>query len=119
MRMNTIAFCGLDCETCPVLRATRADDDGLREKTAREWEKAYAEYIGKSSLETGEMNCSGCKSEGLRFIGCANCPIRACAAGKEIEGCWDCGSYAECGMIQGFHSHSPEARDRSMKMRRG
>jgi len=117
--MSETAFCGLDCEACPALIATRNDDDLLREKTAREWEKAYAEYIGKSRLETGEMNCSGCKSAGIRFIGCANCPIRACAVGKGAKGCWDCASYDACGMIQGFHSHSPEARERSMKLRRG
>ena len=116
--MNRIAYCGLDCEECPVLVATRTNDDRLREKTARDWEKNYAEYIGKDHLESSEMNCEGCRSESLRFAGCAHCPIRACAVAKSFEGCWACDSYEACGMIQGFHSHSQAARENTVRMRR-
>ncbi len=65
--MKTLGYCGLNCEECPVFVATANNDNGLRQKTAREWSKLYAgqlvEYSGKNSLSPEDMNCSGCQSE--------------------------------------------------------
>jgi hypothetical protein len=115
--MNFIAYCGLDCERCLTYLAWKTDDDDVREKTAREREKNFAAYIGKAHLDAQEMNCAGCKSEGPLFVGCKNCPIKACAMAKEVEGCWACASYESCGMIKDFHSQAPEARERSERLR--
>ena len=58
MEKNDLGYCGLNCEDCPVFIATANDDDALRQKTAQEWSKLYAEYLGKD-LKLEDVNCKG------------------------------------------------------------
>lgn len=111
-----LAYCGLDCTECPVFIATMNDDNELRQKTAEEWGKLYSEYIGQKDLSAGDMTCRGCRSD-IRFIGCANCPIRACCNGKSLVTCADCDEYETCGMINGFFTSAPQAKERLNKIR--
>jgi len=107
-----LAYCGLNCKDCVVFIATVNDDNELRRKTAEEWGKTYAEYIGKKYLSVEDMNCQGCRSDGdLRFIGCTNCPIRKCSQEKNLDTCADCDEYETCAMINGFFTTSPEAKE--------
>jgi len=117
--MKTLGYCGLNCGECPVFVATANNDNGLRQKTAREWSKLYAgqlrEYSGKNNLSPEDMNCSGCQSESGLFIGCMNCPIRKCGKEKKIISCAGCNEYETCGMLNGFlsiHQHAKEKLDR-------
>lgn len=108
--MPSIAGCGIDCHACPVFIATEKNDDQLREKTAREWEKLFGQYIGQEHLSIGDMNCSGCRSEAVVFVGCSQCPIRACAASRSLDGCWACREFDQCEMINAFFQHNPSAK---------
>ncbi|KAB2945543.1 MAG: DUF3795 domain-containing protein [Candidatus Methanoperedens sp.] len=106
-------------QACPVFVATANNDNGLRQKTAREWSKLYAgqlrEYSGKNNLSPEDMNCSGCQSESGLFIGCMNCPIRKCGQEKKIISCAGCNEYETCSMLNGFlsiHQHAKENLDR-------
>jgi hypothetical protein len=109
--MLKLACCGLQCEGCPVFIATLKNDDALRQKTAREWTKLFADFMSKKELAVEDMNCQGCQSEnGCRFIGCQDCIIRKCCEGKNFSTCAECAEYESCPMINGFFTveqHKP------------
>jgi hypothetical protein len=114
-----LAYCGLDCEECPVYIATQTDDDALRQTTARDWSLLYAEYLGKSSLDLEDMNCEGCLPlENRLFVGCQNCPMRACAGIKALSTCAECPEYEACEMLGGFFRANPQAKERLESLRR-
>lgn len=87
-----IAYCGLDCETCEARLATVNHDEALRRKVSREWSEMNGVEI------TPEMiNCEGCRIDGAKTPYCdALCPIRQCAAGRDIETCGSCEAMESC-----------------------
>ncbi|PWB56496.1 MAG: hypothetical protein C3F06_01010 [Candidatus Methanoperedenaceae archaeon] len=119
--MKTLAYCGLNCEDCPVFVATANNDNGLREKTASDWSKLYgaqlSDYLGKNSLSPEDMNCSGCQSQSGLFIGCMNCPIRTCAQEKKFISCASCNEYEICGILNGFFSIHRNAKENLDRIR--
>jgi len=62
-----IACCGLDCERCDARKATVADDDLLRGRTARTW----SELNGAPEITPDTINCMGCRTEGVKFVWCS------------------------------------------------
>ncbi len=113
----SLAYCGLNCEACPTLIATRTDDDDLRRRVAEVWTAEFGEHVGKTPLEVADMNCEGCLSEGVLFVGCRNCPIRACAAEREHPNCAACDDYATCENLNGFFTIAPEAKEALDRLR--
>ena len=101
-----IAACGIDCSVCPALKATLADDDALRAKTATEWSEMF-----KSDIKPADINCRGCTSaEGPHFSYCAGmCEIRKCARGRSLKTCAECADYA-CDRLTAFFKTVPDAR---------
>ncbi len=114
-----LGYCGLNCEECPVFIATANNDNSLREKTAVEWSKLYANFLPKP-LEPSDMTCRGCHSKN-NFLGCTSCPIRKCSSEKSFGTCADCDKYDSCGMLNGFfsygHQKAKENLDRIHKSR--
>jgi hypothetical protein len=118
MEAMRLAYCGLNCTECPVFIATVNNDTELKQRTADEWGKLYAEYIGKKELAVADMNCQGCQSTSdIRFIGCENCPIRKCSKGKNLVSCADCTEYEVCEMLKGFFSSAPQAKENLERIR--
>ncbi|MFN2234859.1 MAG: DUF3795 domain-containing protein [Anaerolineales bacterium] len=118
--METIhlAYCGLNCAECPVFIATITNDTELKQRTADEWGKNYSEYIGKKELTVEDMNCHGCQSvDGIRFVGCENCPIRKCSSGKNLTTCADCTEYTICAMLNGFFTTASQAKENLERIR--
>ena len=73
-----IAYCGLDCEKCEAYLATVNDDQALRVKTAELWSK-----LNHASITPEQINCLGCRAEGVKTIFCESlCSIRQCARKK-------------------------------------
>lgn len=102
-----LAYCGIDCEACPALIATRTNDEALRAKTAAEWSKTFGH-----DLKPEEINCTGCTSDGAHLAYCESmCEIRKCARGRKIENCSFCADYG-CATLAGFHKKAPEAKAR-------
>jgi hypothetical protein len=124
MKETDLAYCGLNCQRCPVLAATARNDYGLREKTAKEWSDLYAkilETMGLNRLKPEDINCHGCRTESGRFLGCERCSIRSCCQGKNLVTCASCTEYESCEMLKGFYSfevHHP-AKDNLDKIRSG
>ncbi|MFB3889029.1 MAG: DUF3795 domain-containing protein [Candidatus Bathyarchaeia archaeon] len=114
---NQLGCCGLNCEECPVFIATANDDYGLRQSTAVAWSKLYESFLEKP-LESGDMNCKGCRSQDSLFVGCTNCPIRKCCGGKNLSTCGGCAEYDTCEMLNGFFSYGHQrAKENLDRMR--
>ena len=105
-----IAYCGLNCGECPAYIATKNNDQALREKTAIEWKTVHNHDF------TPEMiNCTGCKSDGVKMFYCSVCEMRKCASGKGVVNCGACGDFKTCKTINEFHAHVPHAKDNLCK----
>ncbi len=108
MSKTIIAYCGINCDKCPVFIATSKNDDDLRQRTAEEWSTVYADILesfGIHGLKPGDMNCRGCRSDRGLFIGCASCPIRKCSQDKGFVTCASCDEYGSCNMLNAFYSN--------------
>ena len=124
MKEQDLAYCGLNCNKCPVLIATANNDDVLRQKTAKEWSDLYAEILSKVGiydLKSEDINCRGCRSNLGLFVGCVNCLIRKCCLEKKIITCASCNEYESCDMLKGFYSFAvhQSAKDNLDKIRMG
>ena len=72
-----LAYCGLRCDFCGAYIATQDDDDGLREKVAKEWSELF-----KVDIPASTINCNGCMGEGITFFHCEKCAVE-----KGVENC--------------------------------
>ena len=100
---ESIAYCGLDCFNCLAYKATIANDDDMRRKTAEEWSQQF-----QSDIKPEDINCLGCKSEKV-FSHCNTCQIRACNLEHSLDNCAECDSFG-CEKIEALLEHVPEAR---------
>lgn len=103
---RSIAYCGLDCESCEAYIATVNDDDGLRRRIAGQWSELNGVDI------TPEMiNCLGCRADGVKTPYCESlCEIRKCAMGKGFETCGSCGEMGSCRKLSMVFDNSEDAR---------
>jgi len=113
-----IAYCGLECNSCPIHLATLERDE-FRKKTMRESivEQCYKHY-GMNLQFKDITDCDGCRANtGRLFSGCLNCEIRKCANEKNIESCAFCSHYA-CEILKEHFILDPGAKIRLDRMRR-
>ncbi len=102
-----IAYCGIDCNACPALIATRTNDEALRRKTATEWSKSFGH-----EFKSEEVNCTGCTSTAKHIGYCETmCEIRKCARGRKLANCALCPDYG-CTTLAGFQKNAPEPKAR-------
>ena len=94
--MLKLAYCGIDCESCKLYKATINKDIKLLKDIAREWGALY-----KKTLNLSELKCLGCKSEVI-YEGCKTCDIKACNQKGGIENCSHCKAYSTCERIYKF-----------------
>ena len=84
-----VGYCGIVCSDCPVLVATRNNDDVERKRVAEIFTKQY----GKE-YKAEDINCDGCVSDSSRiFRYCNLCEIRKCGREKSVENCGFCAEY--------------------------
>lgn len=103
-----IACCGLDCENCDVRIATVRNDDGLREKTAREW----SAMNNVPEITAATINCMGCRVGGVKFAYCSDyCQTRKCVAEKGFSTCGDCADVEYCPVVGAVLQHAPGAKE--------
>ena len=99
-----IAYCGLDCSKCEAYLATINNDDSLREKVAAKWSK-----LNNILITPDQINCEGCKADGVKTIFCDKlCEIRKCAKDK-YENCGKCNKLNTCEKIKMIISNNDEA----------
>ena len=102
-----IACCGIDCENCDARIATIADDNALREGTAKKW----SEMFGSSEITAASINCTGCRTDGAKFSHCEVCEIRNCATEKGFATCGECAELDSCQIVGFVLQHVPGAKD--------
>ncbi|MEL7636453.1 MAG: DUF3795 domain-containing protein [Chloroflexi bacterium] len=102
--MTELAYCGLNCEECPVFQATQN-----RDEVHKRW--LAAEYSSEElCLSTKDMTCYGCHSQQrLESRMCMGCQIRQCASKRPISNCAHCIEYP-CLLIMRFVSTETDAR---------
>ena len=102
-----IAYCGIACNECPALIATRNDDNGKRSEVAEQWSKMY-----NTDVKPEEVNCSGCLSgDGTLYKHCQVCEIRKCGKDKDVQNCGHCTDYP-CNKLDWIFKVEPEAKRR-------
>lgn len=114
-----IAYCGLNCRTCPIYLATAVERKDEQTKMRIEIARECREHYGMQ-YEAGDItDCDGCRREGGRlFSGCRDCTIRTCAGGKGIENCAHCAEYV-CSNLAAHFFLDPAAKTRLDAIRSG
>lgn len=103
---RTIAICGLDCEKCDAYIATKNDDRGLRERTAKLWAE-----LNNAPILPEHINCDGCRTDGRKTVFCDRlCQIRQCALGKGFATCGECSEKDTCPKVGAIWQNNPQAR---------
>ncbi len=101
------ACCGLCCGDCiPSYRPLFDAAERLRQELEKCQFGAYAEYKSKSNQAFGHFGTFREVLDAIMTLQCAkpcsqgggrpDCPIRACAHGKGMEGCWTCTASETC-----------------------
>jgi hypothetical protein len=105
-----IAYCGLDCQSCPIYLVTREQDKEKQKEKRKEILKLiYAHYGLELKLED-ITDCDGCLTDtGKLFSACKDCPIRKCAIEKQLESCAYCEEYI-CQALEEFFAREPDAK---------
>jgi hypothetical protein len=84
-----IAFCGIDCASCPAYIGTAGGDEELLKKTAEEWSTA------EEQLTPEDVICHSCtQTEKRLFTWCKQCRVKDCCREKDLANCAYCDEYA-------------------------
>ena len=111
-----IAYCGLNCHSCPIYLATREKDEEKKYKMKVDIAQQIKKHYGQECKPEDVTDCDGCKTEGGRLLsGSKNCQIRKGASRKGVENCAHCDEYA-CEKLKEFfateaHAHAKERLD--------
>ncbi len=110
------AYCGLPCDTCPILRATLEPDLHARAAMRAEIARLCTAEYGMPMVPEDVDDCDGCRAGGRLFSGCSNCRVRPCAVARGLETCADCPDFA-CAPLRQHWEHDPVSRTRLEALR--
>jgi hypothetical protein len=110
--MKSISCCGIDCSSCEAKIATDLNDDQMRSEIAEKWRQTY----NSPSISAKDINCVGCRQEGVKFSHCLGCNIKKCAKDNGFEHCGQCDRMDSCLSIKAIHTHVPQARVNLLKL---
>jgi hypothetical protein len=109
---ETLAYCGLICQTCPIWLASRIEDKTEKLRQKSEIARLCRENYGMQYQPEDITDCDGCGAENDRiFASCRVCAIRNCAREKEVENCAFCDEYA-CDKLKAFFATESNAKMR-------
>jgi len=112
---ETMGYCGLICQTCPIYVATRQNDPKKKHEMRVEIARQIEEIYGQKNSAEDIGDCDGCKAEtGRRFS--TGCEVRQCAIDKQIENCAYCSEYA-CDKLEKAFISDEGARKRLDQIR--
>jgi len=110
--LEKISYCGILCEGCPVLWATKETDESLKMKMKQEIANMSNDIYGTNLTAAKITDCDGCKtSNGKLFEGCTNCKIRNCCIEKQYSSCAYCENYA-CELLSDIFAESNDSKMR-------
>lgn len=89
-----LAYCGFNCQDCPVYQATTSQDEGLRAAILAQYQHA------NPHLTLEDLFCHGCKSNSADNTHlCKTCEMRCCCRAKNLITCANCNDYP-CAIIE-------------------
>jgi len=97
-----IAQCGLDCNVCEAFIATKKNDMAKKAEIAKKWSKAF-----NIKITAEDVNCVGCRIEGLHIGYCSQCEVRKCGISSKTEICAFCNEYPACSTLETFFKMIP------------
>jgi hypothetical protein len=111
MDFSRIAYCCIDCDTCPLYKATINEDNEAKMKVAKEWGEAE-----KPNFKLENFYCYGCKDERSCGMPGRGCTVRKCAVKKGFATCAQCADFEECEekLWQSF----PQIRDKVRRFKK-
>jgi hypothetical protein len=117
MNGNRIAYCGLDCLSCPIHLATLEPDAIKRHAMRVEIAHECFVHYGMKLMPEDVSDCDGCRAgTGRLFTSCRACAIRECASSMQLENCAFCENYA-CERLGEIFRSDPQAKTRLEKIR--
>jgi hypothetical protein len=118
VKPEDVAYCGVDCGACDVLKATvHGDAEALRRAHVL-WAKTAQQHWGMKTLDPAILKCQGCRTEGEGiFRGCRLCPMRRCVKGKGLTSCGLCPGWEGCERLGHILADYPEARGNLERVR--
>lgn len=90
-----LAYCGLNCNECPVYLASISKNTEKQIILAKE----YSTDTCKFSKD--DMFCLGCHSDTLSGKMCGGCEIRKCGIEKTSENCAGCAEFP-CSILETY-----------------
>jgi len=105
------ACCGLYCGDCiPANEALFDTADRLRHQLEDRQFEEYAKYKSRSNSVVQSFGIFRRVLDAILMLRCArtcpngggrpDCPIRLCASGKGLEGCWQCTAFETCELLE-------------------
>jgi len=92
-----LAYCGIDCNKCPVFISTTTDDKNAIIDFAK---KVYDRYGGDFDKHK-RMRCLGCAvGSKIKPEYCDICEVRNCAVSKKYSTCAECDRYDYCMILK-------------------
>jgi hypothetical protein len=88
---SRIAYCCINCDTCPLYKATLDNDDQAKKKIAEQWGDSK-----KPDFELEDFYCYGCKDRRSRGTPGQGCTVRDCAVKKGFATCAQCSNFEDC-----------------------
>lgn len=111
---SRVAYCCINCDTCPLYKATIKNDKEARMEVAKEWGD-----VKRPNFKLEDFYCYGCKDSRSKGTPGEGCTVRECTLRKGYATCAQCGDFEACEnkLWQDF----PQIRDsvRKMKARLG
>jgi len=114
---NLIAYCGLDCHSCPVRLATLETNELKQKEMRLSIVRICAEQYSLNLQLEEVTDCDGCRSNtGRLFSSCLHCEIRSCAINRKLQSCAYCDEY-NCHRLQNHFKTDPSAEVRLQAIR--
>jgi hypothetical protein len=109
MSQEMIAYCGLNCITCPIYLATREKNPEKQRQEREQIVIAIRKYLGEEKSVEDITDCDGCTTKsGRLYSDCRKCQIRKCAREKGLENCAYCSEYPCRKLSKFFDSEDKE-----------
>jgi hypothetical protein len=116
VRPESYSYCGINCNSCDVLKATVHGQKEARMRAAKLFAKTAREHWGMEILDPMILDCLGCRAGGVQHKGYGRCPIRPCAEKRGLASCGLCSDWRECERLSGVFADTPEARNNLEKI---
>ena len=111
IRPEDLSYCGVDCNSCDVFKATVHGDEEARMRAVKLWTKTAQEHWGMETLDPEILDCTGCRVEGYaKHKGYGRCPIPPCAKSRNLTSCGLCSEWSQCERLSGVFADEPQAR---------